>query len=778
MTLKFETKEWFVFIISILLLTDLAILFNIPFLRQILGFLFLTLLPGFLILKILKLNKIGFTEKIVLSVGLSIAFLMFFGLLINNLSLSIGYKTPLATISLLITFNLVFIILAITGYKINKDTIFSIPNLNLITSEKAFLIIPIFFPVLSIYGMHLMNTTDNNIILMFLYLLIPAYIIFVCFYNQKFPKRLYPVVIFSISVSLLLLYMLRFPHIHGRDVHSEYCLFQMTLNNLHFSIRGHNILNACLSISLLPAIYQSIMNVNAQEYLFKGISLTICSFSPLAIYIMAKRYIDESYAFLASFFFISQSAFLTAVRIPRTEIAIFFAALALMVLFNDKIDTLKRRIVFIIFLLSVVVSHYSTAYVFFFIILFTGFAVEIFSKRYALNKKITLTVALIFFAFIFFWYSQITTVPFNAGVSYFEKTFIQLNSFFIEESSIEVTRYKGYEQLVGRGLEYGIVSRMNFFVTWGSFSLMCIGVLTMLKRYKEMVSISNINVKKPDFLKTEFEIEFLSMALGCVGILALTVALPYVSTGYGTDRLYSLMVIILSVCFIIGGMTLSHFLSKERTCAKKVYENIFSQGFCEAKKLFGKAFLSKKRFVLKEKQKSLIRNFSFIKKQKEERKDEIWKGKENASNVRAYLIILLILIPYFLMVTGVTHQIAGIPTSIILNSGGEEYEREYLHDQECSSAKWLKNCAEKNNKICVTDRFGMRKLASQAEKIEGTTDSGSFSRHAKISGYLYLSYNNVVNDRFRGATNRSDHADMFVGKEMIYDNGGSEVWGC
>jgi uncharacterized membrane protein len=773
MVLKFGAEKWFVFIISILLLTDLAILLNIPFLRQIFGFLFLTILPGFLILKILKLNKIGFTEKIVLSVGLSIAFLMLFGLLINNLLLSLDYKTPLSTLSLLISFNIAFVVLAIIGYKINKDAVFSLPNLNLSTSEKAFLIVPIFFPVLSIYGMHLMNTTDNNIILMSLYLLIPAYIIFVCFFNQKFPKRLYPVVIFLISISLLLLFMLRFPHIHGRDVHTEYYLFQTTLNNLHWSRALHGTLDACLSISLLPTIYQSIMNVNAQEYLFKGVCVSICSFSPLAIYIMSKRYIDESYAFLACFFFISQAVFLTAAANTRTIIAIFFAALAVMVFFNDKIDPFKRRFLFIIFILSVVVSHYSTAYILFFIILFTWFAGAIFAKKLSFDKKITLTVVLIFFAFIFFWYSQITEVPFKSGIRYFESTFLALNDFFVEE-----LRDPGYKQLVGQGLKYGIVSRMNFFVAWGAVILIGIGVLTMLKRYKEMIAISNINVKKPDFLKTKFEVEFLTMALACAGILALTVALPYVSTGYGSDRLYSLVIIILSVCFVIGGMTLSHFLSKERTCAKKVYENIFSQGFCKAKKLFGKVFLSKKRFVLKEKQKSLIRNFSFIKKQKEGRKDEIWKGEKNTSNVRAYLIILLILIPYFLMVTGATHQIAGIPASIILNSEGKKYEWEYLHDQECSSAKWLKNCAEKNNKIYVTDRLGMRKLASHGGKPEGSTDTQSFSNHAKISGYLYLSYNNVVNDRFRGATNRSDHADMFVGKEMIYDNGGSEVWRC
>ena len=79
-TKDFGHKQWFVFIILILLLTDLAILLNIPFLRQILGFIFLTILPGLLILQVLKLNKIGSTEKSVLLVGLSISFLMFFGL--------------------------------------------------------------------------------------------------------------------------------------------------------------------------------------------------------------------------------------------------------------------------------------------------------------------------------------------------------------------------------------------------------------------------------------------------------------------------------------------------------------------------------------------------------------------------------------------------------------------------------------------------------------------------------------------------------------------------
>ena len=84
MVLKFVAKEWLAVIISILFITDMAILLDIPFVRQIFGFVFLMFFPGLLILQILKLDKIDSLEKFILSWGLSISFLMFFGLLVNN----------------------------------------------------------------------------------------------------------------------------------------------------------------------------------------------------------------------------------------------------------------------------------------------------------------------------------------------------------------------------------------------------------------------------------------------------------------------------------------------------------------------------------------------------------------------------------------------------------------------------------------------------------------------------------------------------------------------
>ena len=743
MVLKFESKEWLAFIISMLLITDLAIILDISFMRQILGFLFLTVLPGLLILQTLKLEKIDFLERLTLSWGISISFLMFFGLLINNLALALGYKTPLATIPLLILFNIAFILLAIKTFgksfikTSNLEEVGSIglknwlPKLNLTTSEKAFLSVPILFPALSIFGMHVMNTTNNNIILMFLLFLIPVYIVFVCLFNHKIPKRLYPVVIFLISISLLLLMSLRSNHLLGIDTHVEYSFFQVTLDNLHWSIFGHSDLDACLCISLLPTIYQSMLNISP-EYLFKILYSLIFSVSPLVIYVLSKKYVEEGYAFLASCFFMFQTTFLWTVYHARANIAILFFAFAMMTLFNDKIDPLEKKMLFIVFMASCMVSHYSTTYIFFFIMLGTFIGIEIHSKKYSFKKIISVTTVVLFFSMIFFWYSQVTKAAFNSGVVFIQNTLRNLNRFFVEES-----RGEGAQTLLGKGFsQMEIPYKIHFVLTWIIFALIGIGIITLIGRYREM-SFPELKFKKPDFLKDKFEVEYFVIALVCSGLLVAVVAVPYISDGYGLGRLYPLAITILSVFFVIGGIILSkHFFFKP------------------FKKSFIKNALQKRKPVLKEKQKS---------------------STENTPQVRAYLIILLILIPYFLCVTGVTYQMFGVPRAITLNSEGEDYDLMYVHDQESCAAKWLGNYRQQNLEI-YSDHSGSLRLMSQ----RGISSRSILNIKKIEDGYIYLRYYNLVADEFLPAHgeahNMTEYSDIFIKKSTIYDNGGSVIY--
>lgn len=700
-------KRFFFLILIFLIATNVAILLNIPFLRQVFGFLFLTILPGVLILEILKLNKMGSTEKFVLSVGLSVSFLMVFELLVNNLSLYFGYDTPLATIPLLVSFNLSFIVLATIGCMINKEPIFSFPNLNLTTPEKAFLIVPVLFPALSIFGMRIMNTTNNNVILIFLLFLIPAYVIFICVFNQKFPKRLYPVVIFLISISLLLMVALRSNHLIGMDTHTEYYYFRTTLSNLHWSAFGHSTLDACLAISLLPTIYQSTLNINS-EFLFKILYSSLFSISPLVIYVLSKRYIGELYGFLTSFFFMSLHNFLLTPLHARTNTAILFFALAMMVLFSDKIDPLKKGILFIIFMASCMISHYSTTYIFFFILLGTFIGVEILSKKYTLKKVVSLTIVILFFSMVFFWYSQVTEAAFNSGVRFIENTFTNLNKFFVEEMRSGSTR-----SVLGEGImQKGISHKIEFVFTWLTFAFIGIGIITLLRRYKEM-SFPELNFKKVDFLMEKFEVEYFVATLVCSGLLVAVVVLPFVSTGYGVDRAHLLGIVILSVFFVIGGIILSRHLK-----------------------------------------------------------------------VRAYLIILLVVIPYFFCTTGVLYQMFSVPQGITLNSEGAQHDLWYVHDREIIAARWLgdRNTKSQKGLKMYSDDFGSMRVRLAYDLNNCPSISSSCFRDNKTvkEGYIYLRYANVVEGKVYFWNGRysyiTKYQHLFVEKNRIYDNGGSEIY--
>jgi len=69
---------------------------GIPLLRQIIGFIYLTFIPGFLILKCFKINGKKIVEDVLYSVGLSLSFLMFTGVLINFLYPLVGISKPIS----------------------------------------------------------------------------------------------------------------------------------------------------------------------------------------------------------------------------------------------------------------------------------------------------------------------------------------------------------------------------------------------------------------------------------------------------------------------------------------------------------------------------------------------------------------------------------------------------------------------------------------------------------------------------------------------------------
>ena len=584
--------------------------------------------------------------------------------------------------------------------------------------------------------MRIMNLSDNNMVLMLVFAMIPAYIIYISFYRYQISEKLYPFVIFLIGISLLLMYSLRSNHIIGSDTHVEYYLFLTTVDNLKWSQLGIDLLDGCLSISLLPAIYQIFLNLNP-EYLYKILYSLLFSVSPLVVYLIARKYVSSSYAFLASFFFISQQIFLWTPSYARTNLAILFFALIIMTMFNDKISRFNKPLLFIIFTASMIVSHYGVTYVTFFILILTWIGTQILSRIIPLikypttksagnqtitkqgrsipgseslipmddtqepsqirgGKAIPITMIALFSIMLFFWYSIIIGSTFSYGMRFIYNTFTEWKWFLDDNVGGQPV-----QAALGRTITI-LPQAIEFILNWLVIILMSLGLLTTIIKFRTMVSSPFTIQDKSSLLVNKLDYEYLMLSISCYILLIASVILPFVSEFYGTSKNYFNMMVPLSVFFIIGSMEIAKYFK-----------------------------------------------------------------------AHPYWVIIAVLVPFFMSSTWATYQVFGNPKAITLNSKGVLYSSMYISDAENYSARWIKEYGDEETTIHVHG-FTQNVLLSQGRIPYRRTNPKliSFYEEGKlINGYIYLRRKDLVDDEFV-----TTYATLFDGRNKIYANDNSEIY--
>ena len=141
--------------------------FDVPGLRQIIGFIFLTFVPGILILRILKIHNVGLIESLLYSVGLSVAFVMFSGLFINFALPLVGISRPISVFPVATTLTIFTLILAAVAYR--RDRGFSAPaqpkSTRALSPSVLFLVLAL---IIAVFGALMVNYYQNNILLLIL----------------------------------------------------------------------------------------------------------------------------------------------------------------------------------------------------------------------------------------------------------------------------------------------------------------------------------------------------------------------------------------------------------------------------------------------------------------------------------------------------------------------------------------------------------------------------------------------------------------------------------
>jgi uncharacterized membrane protein len=737
---KLSSKGYFIFAVTIqLILLALvglgSIGINIPGLREVVGTVYLFFVPGLVILLIMKF-KLGTTETLLYSVGLSQVILLLIGGVMNYLYPYLGISQPITPIPLVITISV--IVLAICAYLFKRDGGSS--QLSGISWQEVFnppVLVLLLLPVLSIIAAFLFGFQDNNSLQLILLVMIAAVVVLAAV-GKFIPGRLYPLLIVAIAISLLFHHTLISKYLIGYDIQVEYYLHTLVnANGFWNSAFPPSLYNSMLSVTILPTIYSSVSNMEG-IWVFKIIFPFFAALIPLALYGVFRKQTGEKVALLAAFFFMSKVFYSSLPALGKQEMAMLFLSLMFLLMVVTTENTLfKRMVLFLGFTGGIVVSHYGISYIYMFTSLIV-IAITYFSSRR--DELFTLTSVVIFAVIALSWYIYSAgSTPFVAMVQLGNHLYQSIFTEFLSPAAHEAVGLITAEPNSLLNVASRILHiALQFFIV--------VGVFKMLLKHWEM-----------RFHKVYSVFAIISL----VALIALFIV-PGFSALFGEWRLYLVLLFFLAPFCIIGGLNVI-MLAGDAIHAGW-YVTIGRERWRSLKS--GLASLG-----------------SFIKIGYPE------DAGFSTKHLRfPFTVLSLILVIYFLFNTGFIFELAGQPVSPALNS---QVDYPIFNGAEVAGCQWLVVHKETSTSAVYADSYSRCLLSAYQDDtfnmdLKIAADGESISLPPDHE-YIYLRDINIEQSQFviwniqapisqRTVSAKLQTDDLAKYKNKIYDNGNAQVY--
>lgn len=553
---EWEIKPFLEVVLSIQVLMFLVLSldylgFQIPILRSLLGFIYLTFVPGILILRVLKLKDLSDIEGLLYTVGLSLAILMFTGALIDIIYPFFGVSTPLSFASTTISISALVIFLSLLCWVrddgSHKEDYLNVENINLT-------VLLLLIPVLTIFGTYLMNFYDKNILTIIVLIIIAS--ISVLSLSKYFKPALYPLAIFIVSISLLYHNALISMNIWGWDINIEYYLANLVLKSAYWNPNIYSDVNSMLSVVILAPIYSMICNISL-TWVFKVVYPFIFSMVPLGLYFVIKRYTTPKISFLSVFYFMAIYMFYCdMLQLARQEVAELFFVLLLLLMVSKKIDMLKGFTLFTIFGMALIVSHYGLSYIYMFYISLTTLITYIigtkfFSKHFPSFPEFkNRTVGMLGpkFAILFVFMFIISCISWYAFTSHSSNLY-----------TIKGVFYKIFIGGLGNILNLNNVQGLSIASSVEPlFFHQVTKILFLISQALIFLGLVYALFNKESKFGTEYlTFSVLSFLIAVCGLI-----LPYFAIALQTSRVFQITLLVLSPFFVIGTIFVSDLVSK------------------------------------------------------------------------------------------------------------------------------------------------------------------------------------------------------------------------
>jgi uncharacterized membrane protein len=705
--------------VAIQIVTVVTILLDIPVARQIVGFIYISFFPGFLILKILKLGFKSPFEELPFTVGLSIAFSMFTGLAANELYPLLGISEPLSVLPLLLTMGAILTVLTfVVGRKqvsnhVSSANSYSLPSRKQIVPFALLAVVPF----LSIFG----ALYHSSLALLLMAGTIALLVIVALFFRKSLPSTFFPIFIVIVAVSLIFQRELISQNLLGYDTFGEFYVFNAT--NTHSFWNASLLLtqpelrdyNSMLSVTILPTMYSKLMNISG-EWIFKILYFLLYAFVPLSMYYMYKQNFGKATGFLAAFYFVLFPRFYGEER--RQIVGELFLVLLLFTIISSSISLKKKQLLIGVFGIALAVSHYSTFDVFVFCSLFAVVAILLAEKLPIIkhppkiNKILSTRIMLVILAFGIIWFTFASTSLDQTFISFVTRL---VNSFQTGFSNVG-SRGNTVSDFVSPTLNTTTLTyKADYYINKIPYFLLGIGVIAFIKNRK----------------KLSMQAEYFPMAIGALLILILTFVLPSLADSFVEERFYHLALIFLAPICFYGGITVLTWVSKHFMHPKRA-RTLAIGILCV---LFVVIFLFKVGFV-------------------NEVAVDLGPGAS----------------PAFSFTHMVTSQNPGVLAA---------FYSEYVPDCDVNSAKWLSVMTPSNSTLYADADARQHVLRGYALRVVDGNNILSNGTIIAPNSFVYLRYLNVQGyfvDSKGAVLNMTLLNNQLENADKIYSNGYSEIY--
>ena len=485
-------------------------------------------------------------------------------------------------------------------------------------------------------------------------------------------------------------------------------------------------------------------------WVFKIIYPLIFSLVPLALFHIFREQIGAKRAFFAAFFFMAAMTFFTDMTaLARQQVAELFFALLIMLLVDRKLALNQRTTLAIIFVISLVMSHYALGYICLAFLLI-GWAVvalirsrggrrawrwltrepgdlpENLTSKGAFPHKIMAVIICVYLVMTLCWYGgiaqgrvlDIITHIGHSQQSLLATEFSQPGSTFFEPTEREA--------LVGTavGLDFAAASPLG-----KGFR-----IFQYLTQLFIVVGFIMMILKPKGF---KFKPEYIGLSVAAALILLACIVVPRFSSHLNVSRFYHISLLVLAPFCILGGEAIWQGASR-----------LFKTASSRLKLGRGLALQT----------------------------DTV----TNSTPLR--FVALAVLIPYFLFCSGFIYEVSGHTPGLSIPLSSYRTDLPVFNQKEAAAVAYLSARIDENT-LVYADEYGRLLLSDQ---LYGQIGIIQTSEEVPEDAYIFLRTWNVEREELNvivrtGVQRRHEHVKLsdvptlFEKRKVIYDNGSAQI---